>query len=233
MSGEITQADTFDAGQSHSTRNPPSYPLPLYSGGGLGWGLSTRRRPNAIAQTIDVLPTEDAAAHPPTPIGMAALIMGRILRDGEVVILILKPSLWFMILESLPFAMLTALFAVGAALADGRLRYRDRVYFEVAILIVLVRLMWAGLQWMGRLYVLTDQRILRIAGVVNTDIFDCALRKVAAARRTASTRERMVGLGSIVIVPADEQLPLAVWQTIRRPKLVHAQIIAAISRARQ
>jgi hypothetical protein len=178
--------------------------------------------------------TEEAVPAPiPAHGGLAALFTGHILRDGEVVLLILKPSLWFIPLQSALFAGVVAIVAIAAALLGGHVASRDRLCFEAAALLIAGRLMWAALQWMGRLYVLTDQRILRLAGVFTTDVFDCPLRKVATARRTASPRESAVGVGSIHIFPSDPDRPSATWQTVARPRQVHAEIIAAIDRAKQ
>jgi hypothetical protein len=178
--------------------------------------------------------TEEAAPAPlPAASALAALFTGHILRDGEVVLLILKPSLWFIPLQSALFAAVTAIIAIAAALVGGRVAYRDRLYFDIAALLVVARMMWAALQWMGRLYVLTDQRILRLSGVVSTDVFDCLLRKVATVRRTASSREKAIGLGSIDIYPSDPDRAIATWQTVAHPRKVHAEIIAAINRAKQ
>lgn len=178
-------------------------------------------------------PTEDAAAVPPAAAGLAALFSGRILRDGETILLVLKPSLWFIVLQSLRFAAVAALFALAAALIDGRMEQSDRVFFEVAVVFIAVRLMWASLNWMGRLYVLTDQRMIRISGIFSIEVYDCPLRKVGEARLTANFREIALGLGTIDIFPSDpERLP-ASWQTIPRPRQVHAEVLAAISRAKQ
>ncbi len=43
----------------------------------------------------------------------------------------------------------------------------------------------------------------------------------------------MVAVGSIEIIPRDESMPTAVWQTVSRPREVHKRIIAAINRARE
>jgi hypothetical protein len=179
-------------------------------------------------------PTEDAAAlPPPAAAGMAALFTSHILRDGELVLLILKPSLWFIILQSVRFALVVGVFAMTAALVNGRGEYRDRVYFDFALLLVFIRLMWAVLQWQGRLYVLTDQRILRLSGIFSIDVFDCLLRKVAEVRPTPTTREKLLGLGTIEILPSDDRRLPAAWQTIARPMEIHSRIVAAINRAKQ
>lgn len=178
--------------------------------------------------------TEDAAALPQAArLGAGALFSTHILRDGEVVLLILKPSLWFIPFQGALFSAVVLLLAVIGAIADGHIETSDRFFFEAAILLIAARLMWGILQWMGRLYILTDQRILRLAGVLNTDIFDCPLRKVALVRRVATFREKLLALGSIEIYPCDDQRPPAIWQTVARPNDVHAQIVAAISRAKQ
>jgi len=180
-----------------------------------------------------VYPTEDGAVIPPTAVGgLHALFTGHILRDGEIVLLILKPSLWFILLQSARFSMIVGVFALGAALLNGHVEYRDRFYFEIALVVITIRLMWTVLQWQGRLYVLTDQRIIRLAGVFSTDVFDCMLRKVATVRFTATPPERTLGIGSLEIYPMDEMRPAGLWQTIARPRQVHASVIAAINRAK-
>jgi hypothetical protein len=86
---------------------------------------------------------------------------------------------------------------------------------------------------MGRMYVLTDQRILRVQGVFQLDVFDCPLRKVARIDLVHSTRERIFRLGTIVISPSDHALPIAQWQTVARPQQVYARIMDAIDRNRR
>jgi hypothetical protein len=93
--------------------------------------------------------------------------------------------------------------------------------------------MWSALQWMGRLYILTDLRIVRLSGVFSVEIVDCPLRKVARTRLIRTVRERLTGVGTIEIIPSDEQIPISYWNTIARPRNVQDQIIAAINRARQ
>src|SRR5687768_312324 len=104
---------------------------------------------------------------------------------------------------------------------------------EVGAFLIAGRVMWAVLQWMGRLYVLTDLRILRLAGIFNVDIFDCPLRKVAEARLHRSFRERLLRLGSIEILPLDEACPPGDWRTIKRPDEVLETIQDRIRRAKQ
>jgi len=183
-------------------------------------------------------PAEAAAAgSPAASIGAAratslgTLLGSHVLRDGELVLLILKPSLWFIVFNSLVFTLVTAFLAAALALIDRRMH--DYFYFEAALFVIAGRFMWSMLEWMGRLYILTDQRVLRITGIFSVDVFDCPLRKVVRARMVSTSREKVVGVGSIEIIPADEAVPSAIWQTIANPKEILERLRVAITRAKQ
>jgi hypothetical protein len=166
----------------------------------------------------------------PVATSLATLLTRHILRDGELVLLILKPSLWFVVLAAMRFAGVVLIVVIAAKLWMPRAALRAA---EVGAFLIAGRVMWAVLQWMGRLYVLTDLRILRLSGVFNVDIFDCALRKVAEARLHRSFRERLLRLGSIEIQPLDETCPAGEWRTIKRPVQVLETIQDTIRRAKQ
>jgi len=165
-----------------------------------------------------------------TPIG--ALLARHVVRDGEVILLALKPSFWFILLSSLRFIGMVSILALGAIASESRYN-REWFYIEAAIFLVAGRIMWAVLQWMGRLYVLTDMRVIRLSGVFKLNIFDCALRKVARTQVSTSVKERVCGTGTIEIVPADESCPSAFWQTVHRPAEVNELIVSTINRAKQ
>jgi hypothetical protein len=162
---------------------------------------------------------------------LGTLLGSHVLRDGELVLLILKPSLWFVVFNSIAFSVVVAFVAVVLDVVDHRMH--DHFYFEAAVFVITGRLMWAVLQWMGRLYILTDLRVLRITGVFGVEVFDCPLRKVVRARMVSTSREKLVGVGSIEIIPSDEAMPTAVWQTIAKPAEVHERLQSAINRAKQ
>jgi hypothetical protein len=173
-----------------------------------------------------------AAVGAPAATSLAVLLTRHILRDGELIILLLKPSIWFILLSSMRFGAAVLILLFAAIRFDDRLPYTNFVYIEAAIFLIAGRLMFAVLQWTARLYVLTDLRIIRISGVFNVLVFDCPLRKVARTRLIFSSRERLLRLGSIEIIPMHEDEPDGVWQTIGKPKEVHEQVVAAINKAR-
>lgn len=175
-----------------------------------------------------------AAVAPAAAPSLAALLTRHVLRDGELVILLLKPSFWFIILSSLRFAGIVLLLMIGTKVFDDYLPPLNRLaVMEAGIFLIAGRVMWAVLQWSSRLYVLTDLRIVAIGGVFNVQIFDCPLRKIARTRLVFSSRERIFRLGSIEIIPLSDDQPDGLWQTIAKPKLVHEQIVATINKAKQ
>jgi hypothetical protein len=164
---------------------------------------------------------------------LAVLLAGHILQDGEVVILIVKPSLWFLVLSSLPFAAVASILLLWLLISTNPSRPETVAYVEAAVVIAVGRVMWAILQWMGRFYILTDLRILRLGGVFTIELFDCPLRKIARTRVVASTLERLVRTGTIEVIPQEGSWGLGNWQTIAQPMEVHEQIVATIHRAKQ
>jgi len=174
-----------------------------------------------------------AAAAPTVSNPVSALITGQVLRDGELIILLLRPSRWFILLTSLRFLGIVALMMALIVIFDDKIHGPRRQYFEAGALLMLGRLTWGVLHWMGRLYILTDMRIIRLSGVFNVDIFDCALRKVARTLLEVSFQERLCRIGTIAIIPQDEEVPIAHWQMVSHPRKVHEQIMATISRAKQ
>jgi hypothetical protein len=185
-----------------------------------------------------VSPSESAGAAtvaPPRATSLATLLSRHVLRDGELVILLLKPSVWFILLSSLRFIAVDVLVvcAIFVFDLDDKMHLNKLPIVEAGVFIAAGRLMWAVLQWASRLYVLTDLRILRVGGVFNVNIFDCPLRKVARTRLLTVTRERLLGLGSIEIIPLEEASPEGIWQTVARPRQVHEQVVATINKAKQ
>ncbi|HEV8603918.1 MAG TPA: hypothetical protein VGQ99_01050 [Tepidisphaeraceae bacterium] len=187
------------------------------------------RSRNSIAHSEGGAAAAPVAATNP----VSALMAGQVLRDGELILLLLRPSRWFILLTSLRFLAIVAILMALTVIFDDKLHGPKRQYIEAETLLIVGRLTWAVLQWMGRLYILTDLRIIRLSGVFHVDIFDCPLRKVARTLLEISFQERLCRIGTIAIIPQAEEVPIAHWQMVAHPRQVHEQIIATISRAKQ
>lgn len=171
-----------------------------------------------------------ASAALPAIASVASLLTRHALRDGEIVLLILKPSRWLILFNTMPAIAGAIMLLVALHFAHAP---HFHWYVEGALFVVGGCLTWHVLQWMGRLYLLTDQRVLRLSGIFSIEVFDCPLRRVSRTRIIRTPREQVVSLGSIEIIPSDEDRPCGVWQTIRRPIEVNEKIQSAIQKARQ
>ena len=162
---------------------------------------------------------------------LAALVAGQVVQDGEIIQMLLKPSRWFILFNSLRFAGTVIALVIGVLLYDGRFIGRPNAAAQVAIFLISARVMLSVLQWMGRYYILTDLRVIRLSGVLTPEIYSCPLRKVADTRCVRTFRERLVGIGSIVMVSSDSDV--SGWQMIARPKEIHDALAAAVARSKQ
>lgn len=166
-------------------------------------------------------PAMAADAVPVSAPSMAAMMATQAVQDGEVILLVLKPSRWFVVLSSLRFLAVAFILAMLAHRFDERLPLRPLLYYELACMASLARLMWGTLTWMGRLYVLTDRRVLAVGGVVRPESRALLLRDLERMRRVRSTRERLFRLGTLLMESPGDQVA---WQMIRRPLRVMARI---------
>jgi hypothetical protein len=201
-------------------------------------GLPAPRAEMVASDSCEVVASEatgvaagtPAIVAPPATTATATLLTRHILRDGEIILLMLKPSLWTILFGALPAIGIALIVMFSSCLWAP---HHVHIGVEVGMMLIAARGAWAVLTWAGRLYLLTDMRVLRISGVFTHEIHDIPLRKVARTRLTTSFRERLWRLGSIEIIPESEQWPWSVWQTIAKPHEVHETIRRAISRAKQ
>jgi len=172
------------------------------------------------------------AASPALVAPLAALLDPAFLNRGETVILALKPSFWFIPLSAGPM-LSTIAIAVAVLLHVTLSIARRRFEIELAVVGAGLRITWSILLWMGRLYLLTDLRIMRLGGVFTTDVVSCPLRKVTGVQLVPTNPERLAAVGSIEILPRDPNHSPVYWQTIAQPGPVQQEIMAAVSRATQ
>ena len=161
---------------------------------------------------------------------IAGTVPAHLINEGEQIILAIKPSLWFIVFHSVPLIIILGLFLIGlrtffpADVFDSW----SRTIHQIVALAILVQLVVSTLQWISRLYVLTDRRILRIRGIINIEIFECPLIKIQNTYLTLAWYERLLSLGSIFFATAGTAGVEASWMNINQPLEVHELIRSAI-----
>ncbi len=164
----------------------------------------------------------------------ATLLPAHLLDGDEIVILAIKPSLWFVVFVS--FRWVVA--CVAAILAAGSLSrlmpdINTPLILKGAVVLVAGRIGLAVLQWVSRLYVLTNRRIMRLTGILNVDLFECPLTKIQNTYLTLAWYERLTGLGTISFATAGTGGVEASWINVNNPLELHERVRSAIHRAQK
>ncbi len=177
-----------------------------------------------------------AQAENPSLAGAAAqeLVPGRLLDGGEVVILAIKPSLWYILIWSFRWIIAAGLIVSLLLWQAPRWTTISTMLLVQTVLgLLCLRLAWTTLQWVSRLYVLTNRRVMRIRGIFNVDIFECELHRIQNTYLRLTWYERLLRLGTIDIATAGTGLIESTWYNVSRPLDVHEELRRAIARARR
>jgi len=179
---------------------------------------------------------EANAAAGPATYAEEQTIPAHLLDGGEVVELKLKPSLWFIVFVSLR-TLLAAMLVV--VLSHSLSRVLEPVYLTQALVVktatglAAARLVVAALQWVSRLYVLTNRRVMSIRGVFHVDIFECPLARIQNTFLSLTLYERVLGLGTIGFATAGTAGVEATWENINHPLEIHERVRGAIRRCQR
>lgn len=187
---------------------------------------------NPTCSSLGTGPAVDAPAGEPAVAAKAVPLPLELLDGGELVILAIKPSLWFVLFDSMKWLAACAVVLLGAALAGGRLEWVSYAALaEGTVLVVACRLGVAVLRWVSRFYVLTNRRILRLHGVLKAHVLDLPLTDVLNTRVTRSWPERWAAVGTLRFACQQAERHDPTWHNIAEPDAVHAQVRRAIERA--
>lgn len=190
-------------------------------------------RPQRLGRLSEppLIAAADAAEAPAVRTSLGTLLAGHVIPDGETIHLLLKPSRWFILFNSLAFLAVLTIVLIGAQLTSAGRYWHSWTAVQLWVFCAAGHIAWSTLQWVGRYYILTDLRAMRLTGIFQVEISETPLRKVQGVHWYRDFRERLLGLGTIEIRPL-EGAPI-VWQSIRRPEKVHQLITQLVSRAQQ
>ena len=169
------------------------------------------------------------------PVAMSReAVLQHLLGEGELVLLTVKPSVWFVPLTSVRTMAVLVLVAVsghylGWVIPMGRSPQAIEVFCGA---LAVGRVIVACCQWAGTLYVLTNRRVLRIRGAVKITIVGCALTEVRhTALLTTGLIERLGRVGTLFFQTDRGNLVGGEWLHISRPGEVLERIDKAINQA--
>jgi len=162
-------------------------------------------------------------------------IPAHLLDGGEIVMLKMKPSLWYILFVSVKWLLamtIVVLLSAPLSRALDAIGLTQPLLVKVAVALAVARLAVATLQWVSRLYVLTNRRVMRIRGIFNVDIFECHLTRIQNTFLRLTIYERIFSLGTIGFATAGTGGIEASWQNVNHPLEVHERVRAAIRQAK-
>ncbi len=164
------------------------------------------------------------------------VVPAHLLGGDEEVHFAIKPSPWFAVLVSLKWVITGLILALLAASRALPIQSSYQWYlYQIGFGIAGVRLAWGMLEWVSRLYILTNRRVMRIRGVFNVEVFECPLDRIQNTELRFSVPERLTRIGTIHFQTAGGAPGLrggAAWRMVSRPLEVHEKLREAIHRAR-
>ncbi len=165
-------------------------------------------------------------------VGAVELLPAHLLDGGEIIILAIKPSLWFIVFTSTRWLVAMGLIALLARFIGEHIPQLNSItIIQAASGLAAARLGFAVLQWVSRLYVLTNRRIMRLTGILNVDLFECPLTKIQNTYLTLAWYERLTRLGTISFATAGTGGVEASWTNVNNPLELHERVRSAIHRA--
>jgi hypothetical protein len=150
---------------------------------------------------------------------------------GETILLVLRPSPLFVPLGPLMPILWIAVFSLFLAWLDRRfawIPWRDDHVLLLGTLLASLRLGWQLAEWSGRLYVLTDRRVLRRGGIGRASVREIPLVELAPPGLFRNAPERFVGAGTVVL--ERERGPGIAWEWVARPDEARRAVAEARSR---
>lgn len=183
------------------------------------------RRSSLLTPATEAADAVDAVVGTP----LATLIVGNVIPQGEIVQLLIKPSRWFVLLNSFRFAVITVVVLTLLHVLGVRLVLSKSLSVQFGLFLIAGRVMWSTVEWMGLYYILTDLRVARVSGIFSLQIQSCPLRKVEAVNFYTTVGERLLGKGCIEMTNPEKKMT---WQTVGRPQRIHRLVSAAVARAK-
>lgn len=160
------------------------------------------------------------------------LISPALLEPGERLVLEIKPSLLMLVVVSYRTLFWAAMLAMVNMYVDGDRLLFPGARFTIGAIAVgggLLRVALAGLDWLGRIYVLTDRRLIRQRGFIHVNVFECELSRIQNTYLDFTWEQRLLGLGTLMFLTAGTAGVEAAWAYVDAPLQVHARVREALA----
>lgn len=147
---------------------------------------------------------------------MGESYLKQLLSQKETINLIARQH-WLVYLQSiLPEIAIIILLIVGISVSIISFQAAWIWFSALLLLLPIISITRDTLIWWNKQYVITNHRVIQVAGIFNKDVIDSALEKVNDVRLVQSVWGRLFGYGDVQIMTASE-LGINVFSRIADP----------------
>jgi uncharacterized membrane protein YdbT with pleckstrin-like domain len=130
-------------------------------------------------------------------------------------ILLLTRQHWFALFSRIFLEIVLIVILVTAFVAASTY-YPMAIYGLILVLVPFIGMLRDILIWSNRQYIVTNRRVMQVAGVLNKDVVDSSLEKVNDIKMSQSFFGRLFDYGDIQILTASE-LGIDLFERIANP----------------
>lgn len=165
-----------------------------------------------------------------------AVKAGETLEDGEIVLLVARPSI--RLIPAYVAAPILLLLAAAAVVATGKWLHLLSAEKADGMLLALgcVAALATAIQvyrWRSRWYLLTNRRVMRRTGWLAGTVAQCPLRDLVSVEVILFPPEHLAGLGSVCFQTREGFRPDLRWGNVARPEQLAEEVRRAIRRSRE
>jgi hypothetical protein len=122
--------------------------------------------------------------------------------ENERILLVTRQH-WFVLFSSIMLEIVVTLGVIVAILV-ATLNFHPAALAFLLIFLPLLSMLHDILAWLNRQYLVTNRRVIQIAGVFNKSVIDSSLDKVNDVKMTQSYLGRIFDFGDVEILTASE-----------------------------
>lgn len=145
---------------------------------------------------------------------MADTYVQNLMGQKERILLVTRQH-WFALLSRI-FLEIILIVVLVAAFIAASVYYPVAIYGLILVLVPLIGMVRDILIWSNRQYIVTNRRVMQVAGVLNKNVVDSSLEKVSDIKMNQSFFGRLFDYGDIQILTASE-LGIDLFERIANP----------------
>ena len=145
---------------------------------------------------------------------MADTYIQSLMGDKERILLLTRQH-WFALFSRI-FLEIVLIVILVAAFVAASTYYPVAIYGLILVLVPFIGMVRDILIWSNRQYIVTNRRVMQVAGVLSKDVVDSSLEKVNDIKMNQSFFGRLFDYGDIQILTASE-LGIDLFERIANP----------------